>query len=439
MSARRFTNVKALVGLNRALSCRFFGAFAAELKQKGIVLPSTELPDHEYFEGLTNAFCSLDRMPPLMIEALDMILEMANESGIDRLRKGLGLTHPLVSGWEKKSSDLDIVMQVWLAEKELLVAKHAEHQLVMLTSYQYCGSTVAPADRLPFKEPTPEVIAVAVKDLDTWCEKHNRGADTAAIVMKPLDGELYFLIQHGGTYARTAKLDKRRLEILHFTPGKHDVVVYSLARDEIRIHSSGTAERKFYRELFGKCLWGNPNQFGVDRSFTLKPLRDDVEKALSTDDLRGIEYIKLKKLEVAYRGEFNDSTIKKSDDMVASAAERSKKNGTLIRAVPEHGELIAADFSVKFEGVKTPRPVSLRPGVNGLSVGREGDVRLILEWLSLRGFREVSEEEKRSATRRRAARRLPAPVTPDEEPAESAVIPPIQVPAPSVSRNVVVS
>ena len=68
MSTRRLTNVKVLTGMGRPLLYRFFGTFETELKEKGVVLPSTELPHHEYFESLTDAFFSLDQMPKQMIE-----------------------------------------------------------------------------------------------------------------------------------------------------------------------------------------------------------------------------------------------------------------------------------------------------------------------------------------------------------------------------------
>lgn len=45
-------------------------------------------------------------------------------------------------------------MQVWLADKELMIEKHNEHRLVRTTKFQYWGTKTPPVDRLLFTQPT---------------------------------------------------------------------------------------------------------------------------------------------------------------------------------------------------------------------------------------------------------------------------------------------
>jgi hypothetical protein len=95
----------------------------------------------------------------------------------------------------------------------------------------------------------------------------------------------------------------------------------------------------------------------------------------------------LTEFELQWRGGLNDSLVKKSNDIFASAKARGKK------AIPDSGNLVRAGFDFYFEGVKKPRKVQIRPW-NTLKLGRHCDARPVHEWLSKRGFRTTMAGNK---------------------------------------------
>ncbi len=392
MSLKRFTSVKNLRGLGRPLLKEFFDRFEKELKECEATLPPESMEeDDDYFKELAEVFFAPKELPQEMTQVLEAIIEMADDKGVLDLtaaakEKGLPID------WEKQATNLDIVMQVWLSDKELMIEKHNEHRLVKTTKFQYWGTKTPPAERLPFTPPTEEALELVRKAVDGWCKDNHRGENTVVITPHELDGEWWFLIQHGGTMSRLAEAKgDQRTETLFYRPGKDDVVVYHVGRDEIRIHTGSKAERELYRREFGQRLRGDLDHFSERKNFVLDPLRKDVEKALSVDGLPDIKSIVLQEVELSFGGNFDDRTIRKSDDMVASAAARSK-DGMEGKAVPPTGKLVRAVFEIEFVKCTKPRRVTLRPP-DVLNVGRAGDVKAVHDWLTLREFRAVNGDE----------------------------------------------
>lgn len=390
MSLRRFTNPKHLRGLGRPLLKRFFDEFEEELKVCKATLPAETLEDDAYFKALAEVFLSPKELPKEMVEVLYAVIELSDDRGVLDLCAA-AKENELPIDWEKKATNLDIVMQVWLADPELMIEKHNEHRLVRTTKFQYWGTKTPPADRLPFTPPTGEALELVRKAVDDWCKGHHRGEDTVVITPHELDGEWWFLIQHGGTMSRLAEAKgEQKTETLFYRPGKDDVVVYNVERDEIRIHTGSKAELELYQAEFGQRLRGDAAYFSERKNFVLDPLREDVGKALSVDGLPDIKRITLQELEMAFGGDFDDRTVRKSDDMVASAAQRSK-DGKVINAVPDTGKLVRAVFEMEFANCKKPRRVTVRPP-DELNVGRQGDVKAVHDWLTKREFRAANGE-----------------------------------------------
>jgi hypothetical protein len=385
MSLRRFTSVKNLRGLGRPLLKEFFEHFKSELEVCQAKLPAESLEDDPYFKQLAELFLSPKELPEKMAQVLYAVVELADEKGVQNLcaaAKGRNL--PI--DWTKPRTNLDVVMQVWLVDADLMIQQHNEHRLAGTTSFQYWGTKTPAADRLPFKAPTAEIVDLIRKAVDDWCMENHRGENTVMITPHELDGEWWFLIQHGGTMSRQAESMGNRKTTTHFfRPGMDDVVVYNVERDEIRIHTGSKAERELYQREFGHRLRGDPEYFFERKNFVLDPLRKDVGKALETEGLPDIESIKLQELEISFGGDFDDRMIRKSDDMVASATQRSK-DANAIRTVPETGQLLRAIFEIKFTNSKKPRKVQLRPP-DELRVGRHGDVQAVQNWLTKREFR----------------------------------------------------
>jgi len=392
MSLKRFTSVKNLRGLGRPLLKEFFARFNEELKEcKATLPPDTLENDDKYFKELADVFFSPKELPQQMTDVLEAVIELADDQGVFDLTEA-AKEKKLAIDWTKNRTNLDIVMQVWLLDEELMLKMHNEHRLVRTTKFMYWGTKTPPADRLPFTPPTKEALELARKAVDKWCMDNHRGEDTVVITPHELDGERWFLIQHGGTMSRLAESKgNQKTETLFFRPGKDDVVVYNVERDEIRIHTGSKAEWELYREEFGQRLRGDTKYFSERKNFVLDPLRKDMGKALDVDGLPDIKSIKLQEVELFFGGDFDDRIIRKSDDMVVSAAQRSK-DGKVIKAVPDTGKLVRAVFEMEFKNCKKPRRVTIRtPDV--LNVGRTGDVKAVHDWLTLREFRAVNGDE----------------------------------------------
>ena len=367
---------------------RFFAEFEEELTKCAAKLPGEALEDDDYFKQLAEVFLSPKELPGEMVEVLYAVLEMANDQGVDRLSQA-AKEKGLAVDWGKEASNLDLVMQVWLADKDLMREQHSEYRLLGMTAFQYWGTKTPPADRLPFTPPTDEALELLRKAVDDWCRENHRGDDTVSITRHKLDGEWWFLVQHGGTMSRLAEAKgNQKTETLIYRPGKDDVVVYNAGRDEIRLHAGSKRERELYRAEFGQRLRGDAGYFSERKNFVLDPLRDDVEQALSVEGLPELKRITLLEYEVQFGGEFDDRLVRKSDDMVASAAQRGK-DGKVIQVVSENGNLVRAVFEVEFANSMKPRKVHLRPP-DELRVGRHGDMKVVQDWLSKREFRAAN-------------------------------------------------
>ncbi len=385
MKFKRFTKPQFLKSVGRTLLTRLFGKFSTELDAKKVTLPAPDTLDDQYFKSLAALAMKPDGLPDNLIEALFAVEEMANDEGNERLQTaakqaGLGLE------FDEKSSNGDVVMQVYLAKPELLAEKHNEMRLLRLSSFEYFGSK-EPVDRSEtFVPPDEKIMALLVKDLDDWFKEHNRGYENTQIQVYPINDEFWFLVRHGDTFARAAKLEQRKMEVIHFRPAKDDVVVYSPKRDELRIHAGTKGERELYRTTFGQRLQSDGNYFSERKAFTLEPLRELGADALDVTGIAGFDRVLLREFEVGFSDAFHDSFVRRSDDVFAAAKARGKV------AIPTTGRLIRAVFDVYFTGCKKPRTVHLRP-TNVLKLGRHCDAALIHEWFSLRGFRAPVQDE----------------------------------------------
>ena len=264
----------------------------------------------------------------------------------------------------------------------MLAQKNNELRLARLSSFEYYGSK-KPVDRSDsFSAPSNAALDLITADLNDWCKRNNRGEGTAFVEPYVIDGEYWFLVRHGDTYARLAKLEQGKLKMLHFRPAKDDVVVYSPERDEIRIHAGSKGERELYRETFGVRLFGGDKCFSEQKAFTLEPLRADGAAALEWDGSGDVDRIVLREIEIAYRGGYREVVIRKADDIFKAAEARQRE------AIPGTGSLVRAAFDLYFEGAKKPRRVQIRPP-NVLKLGRYCDASVVQRWLSEKGFRET--------------------------------------------------
>jgi hypothetical protein len=209
--------------------------------------------------------------------------------------------------WDGDFSQLEIVLRIGLACPELLRTQHGEHQLLAVSSFQYFATKTSAANRQNFTPPPAEARAALEKALDGEFAARQRGRNTVRVTPYELDGYHCYVIDHGGTMHRQATTDDGVRGVVHFRPDEHDLVVYNPVRDEVRIHANADWQREAYRTEFGKFLRADYQYFSLRKNFTLEPLRDDVERALSTENFPDIPKVTLVEVGICYDGEFAEA------------------------------------------------------------------------------------------------------------------------------------
>lgn len=384
---RRFTKPHVLKDIGRALLGRFFAKFKDDLEEKKVALPDPALADEEYFGTLANVLMSPEGLPGSLNDALYAIDEMATEDGQQRLEEAVAAKQ-LPLAFDEKSSREDIALQVWLESPELLAEKHNEQRLIRLSSFEYY-SNPTPTDRTAtFEKPDAPTLDALTAALDLWFSEHNRGHKNTKIEPHEIDGEFWFMIRHGDTYARTPKVEGQRSEVLHYRPEKDDVVVYAPDLDEIRIHAGTKGEKQLYRAKFGFYLFGREDYFSEFKTYTLEPLRLGKD-CLEPKGAEGIREIILREVEMGWDGQYNDGLVRKSDDVFASAAAYTRP----FNPIQEKAKLKRAAFDVYFGDSDKPRKVQIRPP-NILKLGRHCDARLVHRWLSKQKFRTTAQAQE---------------------------------------------
>jgi len=382
---KRFSKPHVLKDIGRHLLGKFFAKFKDDLDEKAVILPDPALADEEYFGALSNILLSPEGLPGSMNDALYAIDEMATEDGQQRLEEGVVEDH-LSLTFDEDSSREDIALQVWLESPELLTRKHNEQRLIRLSAFEHYSSPT-PTDRsASFYLPDSITIEALVRSLDIWFSEHNRGHMTTKIETYNIDGEFWFMVRHGDTYARTPKVEEQRSEVIHYRPEKDDVVVYAPDLDEIRIHASTKGEKQLYRANFGLYLFGREDYFSEFKTYTLEPLRLGAD-SISTDGIDGIRKIILREVEMEWEGQYHDCLVRKSDDVFASAASCTRP----YEPIHAKAKLRRAAFDFYFGDSEKPRKVQIRPH-NILKLGRHCDARLVHRWLSKKKFRVSAQE-----------------------------------------------
>ncbi len=379
MQFKQFTKPQFLRSVGRDRLGQLFGRFEEALRTRGTILPAPDLGDDAWLTALGALVLSPDGLPTELIETLFVIEEMATAEGQERLETavaeaGLGLS------FEEGATHADIAVQVWLADSGLLVRQHAATRLGRVSAFEYYSSRDRMDQSLTFAVPTADVLSAMTADLDAWFRAHNRGHRTTRIAVHELDGEFWFLIRHGDTYTRTAKVDGGRWEVIHFRKGRDDVVVYSPQRDEIRIHARTKGEKELYRQTFGRFLRQNAEHFSERQAYTLEPLRTRGIETLDPDGVFGIEGIGLREVEVTWQEGFHEVLVHKADEVFLAALLRGRQ------PLPDTGKITRAVFEIRFKGVAKTRRVEVRPP-NTLKLARHCDARLVHRWLSEQGFR----------------------------------------------------
>jgi hypothetical protein len=410
---KRFTRIQILKGIGRDLLERFLQRFEPELRGQGVTLSWPGLDDAAYFLAVGQLLAAPDQLPARLNEALFAIDELSNPEGQEQLELALARTGLKVA-FTPTSSREEMVLELWLAQPELVARVHNQQRLRRLTTFEHFGTSLAPAERPPSSPPTQAMLHALAASLDPWFARHQRGHNTTRIELCNLgpssnfgckkistrsmptetgtsavqneqaeaETEFCFVVRHGDSFARTPKVEAQETEILHFRPERDDVIVYSSRHDELRINARTKGERDLYVRMFGLHLRGREDYFCSRHTYTLEPLRLAGRESLEPAGDGDIARIVLRQIEIAWENPLWGRTIREADDIFAAPAE----GAALARALPGSGRIARATFDVHFHHSRRPRPVQIRlPNV--LKVGRHCDAKSVDQWLCRRGFR----------------------------------------------------
>lgn len=374
LDLRWFTNEESLRSITPEYLLRLLAPHAAYFKTRGLTLPepgSGQLPD---YNALREILLNPDRgTPPRLIDALYFVNELATQEGMDALLEELK-TRGLKIDDGQDQTPIDVAIQVWLLDADILQEKHAEQYLARPRSFEYFQTErqVIP----DFTLPDAQTRCALEESLDSWFVEHKRGTGARVFVYPREDG-IWFLVRHGDPFRREGSLDNGEPGSVAYRPLKFDVLVYDPRIGEIRMNAATVGEKSLYRQKLGEHFFGDVNFFPGTAKYKLEPLQIDGAASLVCTDVEGIEWIRLKEVHFYWGGAQGEIEIRKAKDVFAAYAQR---NASVPRA-----RIIKAVFEVKFNDCKTPRSVVIKPS-NVAQYTRDHDSVHVEEWLLKRGF-----------------------------------------------------
>jgi hypothetical protein len=343
------------------------------LADGGFVLP--EDPDEPVdYSALTKLLMSPEKFPRDLQDAFFFINEMATEEGMESLLdaadKG-GLV--ILSG--QHQTPADVAVQVWLKDRDLLERIHAEQFMRNPRTFE-CFHTTAPAPVPAHRKLTPERMEAMAADMNDWFEKRKKGR-SAKVFHYPRPDGIWFMVRHGDPFKREGAIDEKGESVgVYYWPERFDVLVLNSAAGKLRINSPNNGEKKKYREVFGRHLYGDADFFAGEDEYTLEPLREKGAACLAP--IGGMEEVFLREVVFRWPGSFSEREIHRADDLFGAFAARGAQ-------FPRDLAIIKAGFCVRFTDSETPRIVTIKPP-NVAQYTRDGDGIIIERWAKLRGF-----------------------------------------------------
>lgn len=195
---------------------------------------------------------------------------------------------------------------------------------------------------------------------------------------------VWFLVRHGDPFKRKGAIGENSESVgVYYWPEKFDVLVLDPTDGDLRINARNKGEKKEYRKVFGRHLYGSDGFFSVESKYTLEPLRKKGEDAIAP--VEGMKEVLLTEVHFLWGGSFGERETRKADDIFGQYKARKAR-------FPAKAPIIKACFRVTFSDSDTPRTVTIRPPNEALYL-RDADSVIVEKWLKLRGF--IAKKGKR--------------------------------------------
>ncbi len=371
---RRFSNPDTLKTIAPQRLLELLLSYKDYFKRRGIALPARVFgPDDLDYAALVQVFLTPDSATPTELnDALYLIHEMATDENADDLLEELESAGVKLD--DEQPSPADLAVRAWLTNKEILERKHAEQFMLNHRAYEYYQ---AKEEDPVLKTPTAKQLRNLEQDLNEWFEKKKRGGGVRVLPFPRPDGT-WFTIRHGQLYKRDGSLDAGKPGSVTYRPAHHDVLVFDPAMGEIRIHACSANETELYRTRFGLHLFGSEEFFPGADKYTLEPLRKDGSASVVCDDVKGVDWVRLKEIRYQWGGPKGETETRAADDLFALWDARGRR-------VPDKARIVHAKFLVKFTDAKIARTVIIRPA-NVAKYVRDDDAVFLEDFLRKRGF-----------------------------------------------------
>lgn len=323
------------------------------------------------YERLATVLATPDTdFPPDLADTLHHVAEMADAHGMDQLLE-VGRPHLADLVDDASASPADVAVRLWLRDRPAFERALAERMVARskrFESYAGKGGNEPATDR--------GLLTCLEQELAAWFTSKNRSAYVRVSVIPHRCG-IWFLVRHGHAIDRRGVLRDGKPTSAVERPEVYDIVEWDEPTDELRVHTASKGERELYRMAFGLHVFGDADRFPAFARYTLAPLKKQGEDVLACEDVEGIEEVSLREIRYHFKGEAEETVIRRSSQDLFRALHKS---GTQLDKLP----LVSASFLITFSGGIKPRTITVRPPCT-LVFERENE-EVIHAWLKARGF-----------------------------------------------------
>lgn len=377
-SARRFSCQSDLRAVSPDRLIRFLLPYAGYLASRGFILPEPCIGlDDISFQSLIDILMTPNADVPCgLVDSLHCIREMANSEMMYELLDEASARGIHID--ETDLSPIDVAIQVWFHDKNIIERKHAEQFLIKPCTFVYFQAGRQSSNCIDL---SANALKALEHDLDEWFQRMQCGQG-CQVFCYPKDDGIWFLVWHGTPLKRERCIDHGKPSCVCYHKERFDVIIYHPALRELQIDADTPVESGIYRKLFGRHLFGDDHHFPGTAIYTLEPLRKDGERSLVCSDIDDIEWVKLYKIEFCWGNHIKRIETFESDDVFTSL-----RAGEVV--IPHNARITGACFLIKFVDSKIPRTAEVRPS-NIIHYKLDSDCEIFEHLLLKRGFTLLS-------------------------------------------------
>ena len=229
----------------------------AYLETRGLSLPQAVEGEIDYMKLAGILSVPDEFMDASVIEGLHIVGNLGTDENFDQL---LDISRRNFVEVNMDSTAADLAVRIWLVAPQALELKEREAGSQRRRKFDSFRARdlelITPPEQLPMEFDALEM------DMEGWFVAKKRGVG-CRVIRNDLQREIRFMVQHGQPFKREPSRKGPQSTYTFFRPEKTDLVIYDFLHNELRISTSTIGELRFYREKFGKHVFGDPEKFGL--------------------------------------------------------------------------------------------------------------------------------------------------------------------------------